>query len=258
MIINLLQLNINSDNYWDKLIPFLKNHDFDVIHLQEVTGENTICGNLNSKIDCFRELQKILSDYYKGELVINQRYRSDPTHSYMGNATFYKKHFNLIEKKEIILHENAKLFLSDAISYEDVGRRALSLKLTIGDKEISFINAHLAWTPTPKEEAHQTKQGEIFLKYLQTVSHPFLLTGDFNLAPEQTTIQKLDKIARNLIDENKIINTLNPRTHRAKMLFPPGVAVDYIFITSDITVKSFTVIEEDLSDHFGLQTTVEI
>src|SRR6185437_10311798 len=100
------------------------------------------------------------------------------------------KPFKLLEKKEIILHTNPKLYPADAKNYEDVGRIALHLKLEIKNKEISFINAHLAWAHTPKEEPHQTKQGEIFLKYLQTIPHPFILTGDFNLDPEQPTIQK--------------------------------------------------------------------
>ena len=36
------------------------------------------------------------------------------------------------------------------------------------------------------------------------------------------------------------------------------VAVDFIFVSSDITVKHFAVIEEDLSDHLGLTVEVEI
>jgi endonuclease/exonuclease/phosphatase family metal-dependent hydrolase len=251
-------ININSDNYWDKLIPFLTSHDFDVIHMQEVTGKNTIIGNLNSKLDCYVELQQILAANYKGELAINQRYLSDPAHAYLTNATFYKKHFVLLKRKEIILHSNPKMFPHDVRSYEDVGWIALHIKIKLGDKQISFINAHLAWAPTPKEEPHQTKQAQILLNFLQTVPHHFILSGDFNLDPKQPTIQKLNAIARNLIKENNITNTLNPRTHRAKILFPQGIAVDYIFVTNNIVVKDFSVVENDFSDHFGLQATIEV
>src|SRR5258708_5801499 len=77
MKIKLLQLNMNANNYWDSLILFLNSHDFDVIHLQELTGKDTVSGNMNSQIDVFEELQKILSSQYNGELSINTRYSSN-------------------------------------------------------------------------------------------------------------------------------------------------------------------------------------
>src|SRR5207302_4439037 len=109
----------------------------------------------------------------------------------------------------------------------------------------SFINTHLAWAKTPTEEPHQTKQGEKVVAYLQTVSHPFILSGDFNLDPMQPTIQKINKLARNLTEEFHVQNTLNPQNHRAKVLFPKGVAVDYMYVTKDLSVKNFAVVEEN-------------
>lgn len=249
---------MNANNYWGALIPYLKSHDFDVIHLQELTGKNTVSGNMNSQIDVFVELQKILSSQYNGELSINTRYSSDPHNSYMGNAIFYKKTFTLKEKNILTLYERTEPFPSEMNHYEDLGRTAIHLKLAIKGQTITFINAHLAWAKTPQEEPHQTKQGEIFLKYLKTIPAPFILTGDFNLSPDQPLVQKINKLARNLTDEYHITNTLNPRTHRAKVLFPPGVAVDYIYISNDLEVKTFAVIEEDISDHLGVTAEIEI
>src|SRR6266404_7599535 len=102
MTIKLLQLNINGDNYWEKLVSFLTSCDFDVLQLQELTGKDTRSGNINSQRDIFAELQKILQENYEGELTITQRYTSSPF-AYMGNGTFYKKAFSLLEKKEIVL-----------------------------------------------------------------------------------------------------------------------------------------------------------
>ena len=258
MTLSLLQLNINADNYWNKLITFLTSHDFDIIQLQELSGKDTISGNVNSKIDTFAELQKIVNDKYEGKLAIGNRYTSNPSTSYMGNATFYKKRFQLLSQKIIYLNQIEKPFPSDALSFEDQTRTLLHLQLETNDKTISFLNTHFAWAKTSKEEPHQAKQGEKLVNYMRTVPPPFILSGDFNLDPQQSTIKKIDNLAHNLTTEHHITNTLNPRTHRAQHLFPQGIAIDYIFTSKEIQVEKFEVITEDLSDHYGLSCVLSI
>lgn len=258
MILSILQLNINADNYWSKLIPFLKSSDFDIIQLQEIAGKDTFCSNIHCVRDCYQELQRLLGNSYRSELAIATRYTSSPT-AYMANATFYKNNFQLFEKNIIKLHERTTPFSEELTHFEEAGRNFIHLKLQVADKTISFLNAHLAWAKTSKEEPHQTKQGAILVDYIKNLDQPFILTGDFNLDPQQPLIQKLNSLARNLITENNIVSTLNERTHRAKVLFPPGVAVDYIFVSGDLVVKTFAVLDkEDLSDHHALTTEIEI
>lgn len=257
MQISLLQLNINADNYWDMLISFINSHDFDVLHLQEVAGKDTIIGNIHATRDIFDDLQKALAEKYKGELAIEQRFTSGPD-SYTANATFYKKSFSLIEKKEVTLSAFDTFFPAESKAFERVGRVLLHLIFEVEGKQISFINTHLAWGRDNIEKPFQTQQGEILVDYLQTVKPPFILSGDFNVTPDQPLVKKIDALARNLISENKITNTLNPQNHRAKHLFPKGLAVDYIFASDELTITNFSVIDEGLSDHFGLQATIEL
>lgn len=258
MKFSVLQLNTFADIYWDKLVSFLTSHDFDILQLQELSGKDTISGIIHSRHDTYKELNALLQENYSSELAIANNFTSNPTTSYMGNATFYKKQFILQEKHIIPLYQRTSPFPSDAKSFEKAGRNLLHLKLLIDGKTISFLNAHLAWAKTSYEEPHQTEQGEKFLSYLEQVQRPWILSGDFNLNPQQPTIQKINQLAWNLTSENHITNTLNPRNHRAKGLFPKGIAVDYMYVTDDITVKDFSVIEEDISDHFGLQATYEL
>ncbi|HSX08691.1 MAG TPA: endonuclease/exonuclease/phosphatase family protein [Candidatus Saccharimonadales bacterium] len=257
MKLSLFQLNINADNYWDTLIPFLTTHTFDVMHFQELTGKDTIVGNIHSKIDTFIELKEILKDKYNSELSIEQRFSSGPE-SYMANGIFYKKSLPLIEKKEYRLSSFNTFFPSVSTDYEKVGRTLQHLTLQIGDQSISFLNTHFAWGRDHIEKPFQTEQGEILIEYLTAVKPPFVLSGDFNLTPDQPLIKKLDTFARNLTAENHITNTLNPTNHRAKHLFPKGLAVDYIFTSRDIKTENFSVIDEGLSDHFGLSVEIEI
>ncbi|MEK7571201.1 MAG: endonuclease/exonuclease/phosphatase family protein [Patescibacteria group bacterium] len=258
MQLSILQLNINADNFWDRLTAFLKTQNFDILQLQEVTGKDLIGGNMNTKIDCYQELQALLSSRYESAMAITEWFSSSPQTAYFGNATFYKKDFTLVEKTIVPLHKRQAPFPSDAKTFEDVSKSILHVTLTINGKNISFLNTHLAWGPTPEEHPHQTEQGEKLIEYLKAVPSPFIFTGDFNLDPNQPTIHRIETIARNLTRENNITNTLNPRLHKVKHLFPPGVAVDYIFVSPDIEVKDFTVLEEDLSDHLGLTATIEV
>lgn len=259
MLISLLQLNMNADNYWGTLVKFLTSEDFDVITLQEVTGKDTVSGNFSSQRDCFTDLMLVLGARYDGQLAIGDRYTSNPKTSYMGNATFYKKDFQLVEKNRVTLHELKKPFPSDIRTYEGHGRNILHLTLQKNGIKFSVLNTHFAWAKTPKEEPHQTEQGKLLTEYLKKVPAPYLFAGDFNLSPDQPTIHSINSIATNLTSKFGIANTLNPREHRAKDLFPPGVAIDYIFISKDIQAKNFQVLSElDLSDHFGLTATIEL
>lgn len=257
MLISILQLNINSDNHWDKLTNFLKKSDFDILMFQEVTGRETKCGNIDSKRDVFKELQALLCADFNGELAKSDVFTSSPQ-SYNAVSIFFKKQYTLIDKNILTLHKRKEPFPSEAKSFEGLSRNLLHIRLLINNKYISFLTIHAAWAKTPQEEPHQTMQGEILLSYLKTIPAPFILTGDFNLDPQQPLIKKISMFTRNLISENNITNTLNPRIHRSKALFPPGAAVDYIFITHDVALKEFSVIEEDISDHFGLSAKIVV
>jgi len=257
MSLSLLQLNIFANTFWDKLSSFLGSSDFDILQFQEVAGKGTVCGAINSKRDCLKDLQTILGKKYNYEFVLTDRFTSSPS-AYIGNATFYKKSFSLVDKHIVTLHHNEQPFPSDATSFETMGKSVLHLTLTREGKTFSVLNTHGAWAKTPQEEPHQTRQGQILVDYLQTVPAPFVFSGDLNLAADQPTIQKLSTLGNNLITQYHITNTLNPRTHRAKLLFPQGVTVDYIFTSKDLKLIDFRILEDDISDHFGLTVTIEI
>lgn len=257
MTLSILDLNINADNYWDKLNLFLQSSDFDIICLQEVAGKDTISGNIHSVRDGYTELQRLLGSKYHGELAISQRYASGEF-SYMGNATFYKKEFTLLKKNIVPFHKNSVPFPKESDNFEIIGRSLLHLMLQINGRGISILNTHFAWAKTPVQQPHQTEQGGILLDYVKSTSNPFVLCGDFNLSQDQPIIRTLNTFAKNMINQHAITNTLNPRTHRSKTLFPKGVAVDYIFTSTDIEVTDFTVLDDiDLSDHLALTAKIE-
>jgi endonuclease/exonuclease/phosphatase family metal-dependent hydrolase len=48
-------------------------------------------------------------------------------------------------------------------------------------------------------------------------------------------------------------------THAAKQLFPPGLGVDFAFVSKNISVTDFHLVDTpDLSDHLGLSLTIDV
>jgi endonuclease/exonuclease/phosphatase family metal-dependent hydrolase len=257
MKLNILQLNINADNFWAELTAHISQNDYDVLLLQELAGKDTVCGNLQSTRDCFAELQIALADRYTGELAIAQRYTCSPT-AYLGVATFYKKQFTVLSRHILPLYERDTPFPAGQGNFEESGRNLLHLKLEINGQPVSFLNTHFAWAPTPVERPHQLLQGNKLVAYLERIGpEVFVLTGDFNINTKQPTIRNISKLARNLTDSYGVANTINFRTHTKKIT--QQTAVDYIFTDPAIIVENFEVLErEDLSDHLALRATITL
>lgn len=268
MGLKILQLNIWHGAFIDAVVKLVKEREIDILHFQEVTGGTlstggqyhvpgaSVANKENVGIDVFEELKSRLS--YEGKLAVAWRLKNQP-YSYFALASFIKPSFKILEEK-IIWHkpykENDDYFKRD---FADDPKNSLALKLEIDGEVIWAINTHLAWGPTPKDEPYKLEQAEKLFSFVKTLKEPFILTGDFNLNPTSKVIEWFLGISNNLIEKNNITNTLNPRTHHVKKLFPPGIAVDYIFVSKNLEVKKFEVIDNvDLSDHFALYVEIEI
>ncbi|MDO8460851.1 MAG: hypothetical protein Q7S38_00235, partial [bacterium] len=138
-------------------------------------------------------------------------------------------------------------------------RNALFLQLKRDRKKLWIINTHLTRGKNNKDSLIKLDHGRKLFEKVKQINELFILSGDFNVTPKSKIIPPFSAIARNLVVENNITNTLNPKTHYARQLFPKGLAVDYIFPKKDLKVKSFRRVDEvDLSDHFGLLLEFEL
>jgi len=251
MTIKFLQLNIFKGTYLDEIINFVKKGDFDILQFQEVAG-----GPLSfNKIDCFQQLKTALN--YQGELTACWRLKSDPT-SYFGNATLIKQSFKITKKEVVWFKAYREVESAKKRRIKDDPRCALAVKIQINQQFLWFVNTHLAWGPTPEDKPYKLIQGQKLGQFIKNLSEPFILSGDFNVPPSSAIIACLNKIGRNLVVEQGIINTLNPRIHRVKELFPQGLAVDFVFTHPSLKVSNFKVTTANLSDHYGLSLQIEV
>lgn len=245
-----------------KIQEFIAQNDFDILCLQEVSGIGAIQGNITATRegymkDSFTELQQTLRQTHHGQLAIAQYMASDPKRAYFGNAILYKKDFLLKDQHILPLFSHSTPFPTEATSYEEVGRNVLHLTLEKDGKTINVVSAHLAWAKTKEEQPHQREQNKKLIAYMQQLATPWVLTGDFNIDPNQQSIVDLEALGKDLTKTYNIPNTIDPTFHRNWEKIKPGFPIDYIFVSPDVQVNDFRVLENiHLSDHLGLTATL--
>lgn len=253
MILKFLQLNMYMGSHAENLLAYIKQENFDLLCIQEVSGGEVS----HKKINYFEQIKSL---GYEGELAVTWRLKNKPM-SFFGQATFFKPTFTLLERNEIWLKPYAEITALDRFKSEEFPKAILSTRLEKEGKKFSILNAHLAWSPLAVDTPEKKRQGKIFFDYAKTVSAPYIIAGDFNLQPNTEVIAWFETLGRNLVKEYGITNTLNLRTHRhkAKLSAIEGVAVDYIFVDPSIRVKEFKALRElDLADHLGLYLIYEL
>ena len=246
MTIKLLQLNIEKGKRLGEIVNYIRQGNFDIVCLQEVTSGKFSPTGINAYdiVKAKTGLEGFLSPYigFVGD-----------TTTFFANATFWSRRLRPVASHTIWLKRYEEVS-SLKLKYEKMPRAALAVLLNIHGKKLMVINTHLAWGPTPQERVYQTNQaGKLYDWIKQHQKDPFVLTGDFNLNPHTFTVARLGSLGTNLITKYKITNTLNPMTHRVPALFPSGIACDYIITDRRLAITNFFVEEQaDLSDHFGL------
>lgn len=251
MKLKLLQLNIEKGRFLENIVDFVKKNNIDILCFQEVTNGSVSYEGVN----CFNKLKNSLN--YKG--VLTECWNlSGEKGSFSGNAVFFKKDLNLIKEKTVWLKPYKEIKNLNTRAVEESPRCATALKFRLDSEVFYIINTHLAWGETPEDKPYKLEQAHILYEFVKKLKSPFILCRDFNVPPSSQIIKWFDQTARNLIVENGVANTLNEKVHKAKNLFPKGLAVDYIFIKSPLKTLSFCKVDKTLSDHYGLLIQFEV
>lgn len=228
----------------DKLLGFFERHkDVDVFCLQEVLngGEHMV-----GKLAAGRSIQNIdtallskIAEVLKDHAVYFRPSFSD----FWGLAVFVKKDIHVREEGERFIYRERGY-----ISEHDIADHARNLQyLTIETPQgpRTIIQLHAAWQANGKEDTpERLQQSEKIIQFCQTLDHPFVLCGDFNLLPTTQSIQILESVdLRNLIREYGITST------RTSFYTKPSRFADYTFISPGINLSTFQILPEEVSDH---------
>jgi endonuclease/exonuclease/phosphatase family metal-dependent hydrolase len=138
---------------------------------------------------------------------------------------------------------NATLDLVDG----DYNMRNLQhVELDNNGKPLHILNHHGHHVKQHKNGNDETlRQCGIIAEYIKNLKGGIVLTGDFNLAPESESLEKLNDI---LINHSKLSGVTTTRT----LLTDKTEVCDYIFTSRELPTNNFRIISEIVSDHAAL------
>jgi endonuclease/exonuclease/phosphatase family metal-dependent hydrolase len=138
------------------------------------------------------------------------------------------------------------------------------LKEKHSNKRLFFINTHL-------DHVGQIARREgvkLLLERAKAESHglPVIITGDFNASPESEVIRHL--LANKIFFDTRLIASSMPEINGTyhefgKIPVEKRTIIDYIFVTGDIAVNTYTTVPEKrediyLSDHRPVYVEIEV
>ena len=135
---------------------------------------------------------------------------------------------------------------------------AIYAEVKTSDENILICNIHGTARPNDKQDSPgRLSQSKGVIEFFKDKTQPIIIGGDFNLNPDIESIKMFSQNGyRNLIDEFSIETT---RNHLAWDRYPDNKMYysDYIFLNQDIRLKSFSVTNNEVSDHLPLILEIE-
>jgi endonuclease/exonuclease/phosphatase family metal-dependent hydrolase len=125
-------------------------------------------------------------------------------------------------------------------------RNLLDCKIEFNNDKFHVLTHHGHHVPNHKSgNEHTVRQMKMIADYIDELSGPIILTGDFNLAPNSESLELINDKLTNLSIKHKLSTTRTPLTNKKEVC-------DYIFINDQIRESNFEVSERVISDHAAL------
>lgn len=238
----LITLNTWCGKIYEPLISFIKQHsnDTDIFCFQEIRNgyyENKEKGS-NEWVDMFRDIKKMLPNH--------NGYFSEMSQG-VGIATFINSKIKVekVDTHEILSKEDTHhIKMEDGWSY--YARLMQSIK--IKNKDLIIHNFHGIPGNLKKDTPERKLQTERILEIINKNNEKQIIVGDFNLDIKTEAISLLGSNMRNLIQEGNFTTTRNSN-YKKQSIMP---FADYVFISKEIEVKNFQVLQDEVSDHLAL------
>jgi len=232
--ISVVSWNILKGERYDEILQGLKELNADVFGLQEVAVWKDNRGNVGEKLA--QELGYHL--YFCPALPSQQSGRPYD----LGNAILSR-----FECKNQVCHQ-----LSPADLYGDdwttEPRNAVEVGMNSNETDVRVINTHVYYPryggKSEISEMH-FRNLDALLSYEKTI-----LVGDFNATMSTEPIKKINKILPNVDRENEDFTFIDREQQKMK--------IDHIFVSKDIIVKSFEVVETKGSDHLPIKVVIKV
>ena len=130
----------------------------------------------------------------------------------------------------------------------DHDRKLQWFEIKLNNKKLLIMNVHLTHRPEGKKDSKKrVDQISTIINFMNTFDCPKILAGDFNLLPDTKCIEMLESYGlRNLIKKYDVRST-RTELYKKELRF-----ADYIFVSPEIIVKDFKILQDIVSDHTPL------
>lgn len=135
---------------------------------------------------------------------------------------------------------------------------SLVTQIMLNEDSITIGNVHGLPEPGHKlDTKERIEQATALIEFFEKTKGLKTIGGDFNLLPDTESIKMFERHGyTNLIKKYKIKTTRNDLTWK---LYPDNKQLysDYVFVSPEIKVKSFEVLDIKISDHLPMVLEIE-
>lgn len=254
----LISLNTWGGKIFEPLINFLKDQSSitDVFCLQEIFDTTSAVKQYNGiRANLLDEIKKVLTDfqvfYFKTLIGYDDETNRVVFNLTHGPAIFIKKNI------QVNSHQNFFIYRPKSLKQlrPDSSNLATPLQYVsfyVSGKKFLIFNFHGTPFPQPKKDTNKRlEQSNKIKQIMESLQGSKILVGDFNLSKNTKSIKILEEDMKNLIKEFKIKKTrsnLSPFFEKSNF----QKFADYTFVTPDIKVLNFQVLEAEISDHLPM------
>lgn len=242
--IKLMTWNVLYKEKADNILTLIKEINPDILCCQEITTDSYINPDRNVPA----ELAKVMNAEYKYHEVLPLL---DNQPASMGNAIISK--FPISESRSLLVQKGGA-----DINYSAQNRGYLEASIKIDGVTLIVGTTHLSYVDGFIETESRTKEADKLLGYIVNNKTKFIITGDFNSAPDSSTIKKIEAQLKNAgPDYKQLTFTTKPFEHNDFVVNGLEWRLDHIFTTHDIKVLSSKIIKTDFSDHLPILAEID-
>lgn len=241
----LIQLNVWWGGKLDQaVVEFLNDEKPDILCLQEAASMSGESGMLLT-VEQIKKIGEFNNLVHSPLVSFNFMHRKVS----MGNAILSK--LPITSHTSLYTHlEHNKDFDWERHDYNV--RNLLHCVIDVAGKPLQVLTHHGYHVPSHKNGNQETMAGcQQIADYIDNLSGPKILTGDFNLSPHSKSLEILNKKLENLAITNKLKTTRTSLTYKTEVC-------DYIFVSKDVKVSHFEASDRVVSDHKALVMEFDI
>jgi exonuclease III len=252
----LITLNLWGGIVYEPLIEFIKKHssDTDIFCFQEMLfGDKPEFTTLDKgRVNLFSEISSVLIDFNPYKNISNSdHFQKEKVAFKGGQAIFVRKNINVKDNGGFVCYDKVPEKTTEGGKLTG-NLQWIAIELEKG--ELTITNLHGLWQKgTSKVDTpDRFVQSEKIKNFMDNRDGKKILCGDFNLIPTGQSIEMLEVGMKNLVKEYNVQSTRSD--------FYDGVQkfADYILTSPEIEVKSFGVLQDQVSDHLPLSLEFDL